>query len=90
MPILEVPSTLRKLTHGAATVHVSGSTVRAAFEIIKAQFPELDKAVFSSGGRLAPFVNVYVDREDIRYAKGLDTPLLESSTISILTAIAGG
>ena len=40
--------------------------------------------------RSARFVNIYVNDEDVRYLKGLDTPVGEGDVISILPAVAGG
>ena len=39
---------------------------------------------------LAPFVNVYVDGEDVRTLSGLETPVRDSSTVILLPAMAGG
>jgi molybdopterin converting factor small subunit len=36
------------------------------------------------------FVNVYLNDEDIRFLKNLDTPVKEGDEISIVPAIAGG
>jgi molybdopterin converting factor small subunit len=39
---------------------------------------------------LRRFINVFVDDEDIRFAQGLQTPVLDGSTISLIPAVAGG
>ena len=36
------------------------------------------------------FVNVFVADEDVRFAKGLETPVAEGETVSIVPAVAGG
>ncbi|MCS7278120.1 MAG: MoaD/ThiS family protein, partial [Aquificaceae bacterium] len=36
------------------------------------------------------FVNLYVNDEDIRFLKGLDTNLKDGDVLSIVPAIAGG
>ena len=38
----------------------------------------------------APFVNVYVEGEDVRTLDGLETPVREGSTVILLPAMAGG
>jgi molybdopterin converting factor small subunit len=35
-------------------------------------------------------VNIYLNDEDVRYLKGLETPVEESDVVSILPAVAGG
>ena len=39
---------------------------------------------------IAPFVNVYVEGEDVRTLDGLETPVREGSTVILLPAMAGG
>lgn len=46
--------------------------------------------IFESDGGLKRFVNAYVNGEDMRYLKGLDTPVGRDATVDLLPAIAGG
>ena len=39
---------------------------------------------------LAPFVDVYVEGEDVRTKNGLETSVTEGSTVILLPAMAGG
>jgi sulfur-carrier protein len=39
---------------------------------------------------IAPFVNVYVEGEDVRTLDGLETPVAFGSTVILLPAMAGG
>jgi molybdopterin synthase sulfur carrier subunit len=39
---------------------------------------------------IAPFVNVYVEGEDVRTLDGLETPVAIGSTVILLPAMAGG
>jgi molybdopterin converting factor small subunit len=39
---------------------------------------------------IAPFVNVYVQGEDVRTLDGLDTSVARGSTVILLPAMAGG
>jgi len=41
-------------------------------------------------GSLHRFVNIYVDDEDVRFAGGLEAPVKDTSTVTILPAVAGG
>ncbi|HWC39087.1 MAG TPA: MoaD/ThiS family protein [Acidimicrobiales bacterium] len=36
------------------------------------------------------FVNVFLADEDVRFLQGLDTPVPEGQTLSIVPAVAGG
>ncbi|MDQ3668911.1 MAG: pyridoxal-phosphate dependent enzyme, partial [Actinomycetota bacterium] len=55
------------------------------------RFPALGRQLLDSdGAEIAPFVNVYVDNEDVRTLQGLETPVHERSTVILLPAMAGG
>ena len=41
-------------------------------------------------GKVRRFVNVYVNGDDIRFLKNVDTALKDGDNISIVPAIAGG
>ena len=46
--------------------------------------------LFKAPNQLNRFVNVYLNDEDIRFLKNLETPVKEGDEISIVPAIAGG
>ena len=52
--------------------------------------PELRRHLYTDEGKLRAFVNVYLNDEDVRYLKGLETPVGDSDVISLLPAVAGG
>ena len=53
------------------------------------RFPGLRHQIVEDD-ELAPFVNVYVEGEDVRTLDGLETPVREGSTVILLPAMAGG
>ena len=52
-------------------------------------FPALGAQIFDDG-EIAPFVNVYLDGEDVRTLDGLDTPVAPARRVILLPAMAGG
>ncbi|MEX2103676.1 MAG: pyridoxal-phosphate dependent enzyme, partial [Gaiellaceae bacterium] len=90
MTRVRIPPTLRDAAGGAREVEVSGETLRDVLAELVSRFPALGRQVLENGNGLAPFVNVYVDNEDIRTLEGLDTPVREGSTVILLPAMAGG
>ncbi len=90
MPRVRIPPTLRDAVGGAREVEASGSTLRDLLSDLAERFPTLGRQVLGDGSELAPFVNVYVDNEDVRTLEGLDTPLGENATVILLPAMAGG
>ena len=90
MTRVRIPPTLRDSVGGAREVEASGATLRELLADLVVRFPSLGRQVLENGDELAPFVNVYVDNEDIRTLEGLDTPVQESTTVILLPAMAGG
>jgi [CysO sulfur-carrier protein]-thiocarboxylate-dependent cysteine synthase len=86
---IRIPPTLRDQAGGAREVDASGATVRELLADLAERYPALGRQVLGDGG-IAPFVNVYLDNEDVRTLDGLDTPVRATSTIILLPAMAGG
>jgi [CysO sulfur-carrier protein]-thiocarboxylate-dependent cysteine synthase len=87
---VRIPPTLRDAVGGAREIEASGERVRDVLADLADRFPSLGRQVLEDGDELAPFVNVYVDNEDVRTLEGLDTPVRENGTVILLPAMAGG
>jgi cysteine synthase B len=86
---IRIPPTLRAEVGGARQVEAAGATVREVLDDLSARFPGLGAQILDNGD-IAPFVNVYVNNEDVRTLDGLDTPVPEAATVILLPAMAGG
>jgi sulfur-carrier protein len=86
---VRIPPTLRSETQGAREVEARGGTVRELLDDLTTRFPAL-RGQLLEDKELAPFVNVYVEGEDVRTKDGLDTPVEDASQIILLPAMAGG
>ncbi len=89
MSRVRIPPTLRSETQGAREVEASGGTVRELLDDLMGRFPALLGQLLEDD-ELAPFVNVYVEGEDVRTKDGLETAVDERSTVILLPAMAGG
>jgi sulfur-carrier protein len=89
MSIVRLPPVLRSEAGGAREVEASGATLRELLDDLAARLPALGRRVYDAG-TIQPFVNVYVDGEDVRTRNVLDTPVRDGSTIILLPAMAGG
>ncbi|MGH3005204.1 MAG: pyridoxal-phosphate dependent enzyme [Gaiellaceae bacterium] len=87
---VRIPPTLRGEVGGAREIEAAGDTVRELLDDLAERFPALGRQVLEDGQGLAPFVNVYVDSEDVRTLEGLDTPVRTGATVILLPAMAGG
>jgi molybdopterin converting factor small subunit len=89
MSVVRIPPTLRTETGGERQVEASGGTVRELLDDLIGRFPGL-RTQLVEDDEIAPFVNVYVEGEDVRTLDGLETPVREGSTVILLPAMAGG
>lgn len=90
MTTLRIPSPLRTYTNGQAQINVQGENVAQAMESLLEQHPDLRQHLFNGNGELRPFVNLYLNKEDIRQLQQLDTPLKSEDSLMIVPSIAGG
>ena len=87
---VRVPTQLRTLTNGAGEVTVEGSSVGEVLKALDVSYPGFAGRLFDDAGKLRRFVNVFLADEDVRFLQGLDTPVPEGRTLSIIPAVAGG
>lgn len=91
MPVtVRIPGPLRKHTEGQSEVTVEGQTVSGALQALESQYPGLHDRLYDGSGELRPFINIYLNEADIRFDKGLETPVGENDDLSIVPAVAGG
>ena len=87
---VRVPTTLRTLTGGASEVSLEGSTVGEVLTSLESAHPGFKARLLDDEGGLRRFVNLYVSDDDVRFRDGLDTPVNDGETVSIIPAVAGG
>ncbi len=89
MTTIRIPTPLRPYAGGQSKVAVSGGTVGAALDDLTGQHPDLRQHLFE-GDNLRSFVNIYLNKEDVRQLNGRETAVEESDTLMIIPSIAGG
>lgn len=87
---VRIPTQLRNLSGNAGEVTLEGSTVAEVLKALDAQHPGFAERLYDDKGSLRRFVNVFLAEEDIRFLDGLDTPVTDGQTLSIVPAVAGG
>ncbi len=87
---VRIPTTMRPLAGGDSSVRVEGTTLAAVLKNLNTDYPGFDDRLFDDSGGLRKFVNVFVADDDVRYLSGLDTPVPDGETVSIIPAVAGG
>jgi molybdopterin synthase sulfur carrier subunit len=86
---VRIPTILRTYTGGAKSVQGSGDTLADLISDLESRHSGLrDRLVDTTG--LRRFVNVYLNDEDVRFLGGLDAPVKDGDTVTVLPAVAGG
>ncbi len=87
---IRIPTTLRPLSGGNSTVQVEGVTLGEVLANLETAHPGFKDRLFDDQGGLRRFVNLFVADDDVRYLQGLETPVPDGETVSIIPAVAGG
>lgn len=87
---VHVPTPLRKLTSSQAEVEIEAGTVAELVSNLEKAYSGMGEKLLDETGAIRRYVNVYVNDEDIRFLDGMDTPLKDGDSVSIVPAIAGG
>ncbi len=88
---IRVPGALRTITKNQDIIEVAGvNTVKEALTKLDEAYPGMAARLYDDKGTLRKFINLYLNEEDVRFIKGLDTPLSDNAELSIVPAVAGG
>lgn len=90
MAIVRVPALLRRFVKDKPEIEANGSNLKEVIENLKKNYPEIIPRLCDADGSVKKFINIYIDGEDIRFLKGIDSKVLEKSEVNIVPAIAGG
>jgi molybdopterin synthase sulfur carrier subunit len=90
MATVRIPSPLRRYTNGQNKVEGRGATINELITHLEAQYPGLKSRLCETDGQIKRYVNVFVNDEEIRTLRGLDTSLADKDEVSIIPAMAGG
>jgi molybdopterin converting factor small subunit len=80
-----LPGLLADQAGGQKEFQLEAPTVGAALQAL----PVRD-LLFNERNELRPLVNVYVDGDDIRGERGVDTEVRDGQTVRVVAAVAGG
>lgn len=89
MATVQIPPVLRQSTGGAKLVQETGSDLGSVLADLYGRYPQLRTQLRVVSG-LSPFVNVFLNGEDVRTLLRVDTLVAESDAVIILPAMAGG
>ena len=67
---VRIPTTMRPIAGGAASVQVEGVTLSDVLANLETAHPGFRERLFDDDGALRKFVNVFVADDDVRYLDG--------------------
>ena len=85
-----IPGALRQFTHSNSEVDLEALTVEDVISSLDSMFPGLKAFLLDEGKQVRRYVNIYVNKDEIRSKNGLMTPLKDGDRVQIIPAVAGG
>lgn len=91
-PLVQIhfPQVLREKVGGQSSLNIAARTVRSLIDALDETYPGFRFHVCYETGELRPFVNIFLNRENIRYLQVLETPLFDGAILHIFPSVAGG
>ena len=90
MPIrVYMPSPYRDLTDGVAHVEIDGQSVADVITRLERNYPGFQERV-CEGAEIKHFVNIYVNSQEIRSLRGINTELRAGDEVAFVPMMAGG
>jgi molybdopterin synthase sulfur carrier subunit len=91
MPVsIKFASPFRRHTGGTESVICNVASLPELFADLEQRFPGLTKHLVNENGDPRPFLNIYVNDEDIRFLGGKDYRFAEDDEVLLLPSVAGG
>jgi molybdopterin converting factor small subunit len=86
---VRIPTILRPYTKDQKTVEAQGASLALIINDLDANFAGMGERLLEDGA-LRRFINIYINDEDVRFLGGLEAPVKDGDSITILPAVAGG
>jgi len=86
-----IPTALQRFTSEKASIESDAESIGKLLDALEVSFPGIKSRLYDDEKNdIRRFVNFYVNSEDIRFLKGIETPLENGDEVSIVPAVAGG
>lgn len=88
-----LPSILQPLADGRTVLTAPAAAplaLRQLLDAVTGEYPVLGRRLRDETGALRRFVNIYVDGDEVRRLKGLDTVVSPGQEVLVIQSVAGG
>lgn len=90
MATMKIPSIWRSACQGEPVVPVPAGDLLGALQAAVEQYPLLGAYLYTPAGEVNPVLNLFINREHVRFWGGLQAPVEEGDEIYIVPMITGG
>ncbi len=90
MTLVRIPTPLRPYAGGQKEVRADGPTVIAVLEDLVTRHSDLRSHLFNGDGAVRPYVNLFLNEQDIGLLQGIATAVGPGDRLMIVPSIAGG
>jgi len=87
---VNLPSVLAAHAGGARTIEATGRTLGEAVADVATRYPALGPRLRDAQGKPYPFVNFYLNDQDVRFRGGFAAPVQDGDEVTVIPGIAGG
>jgi molybdopterin converting factor small subunit len=87
---VRLPLSLALVADGERRIEVEGATLREALADLARRRPKLGLHLFDESGALRRHVRCFCNAQYASHREGLDQPLKQGDTITLLNSVAGG
>jgi MoaD family protein len=88
--VVRLPMPLREFAQGQAELNIDVNDIADLLAKLNAQYPGVASRVMSANQQVRPYVNLFVDDQNIKNLDGINTRLQDGDVVSIIPAVAGG
>lgn len=90
MSTLKIPAPLRPYAGGQSKIELQGGTVAEALNHLLSDYPDMRQHIMNGDDELRPFVNLFLNGENVKDLQGAETPLGKDDRLVLIPSIAGG
>jgi molybdopterin converting factor small subunit len=90
MSTIKIPTPLRPYAGGQSKIQVQGNTVAEILDQLVEDYPDIRQHIMNGNGELRPFVNLFLNGENVKDLQGAETPLGKDDRLMLIPSIAGG
>ena len=90
MSTIKIPTPLRPYAGGQSKIEVQGETVAEVLDQLVEDYPDIRQHIMNGDNELRPFVNLFLNGENVKDLQGGETPLGKDDRLMLIPSIAGG